>query len=247
MGTMAGLAVMAVLVGTPAASGPGEILGPTMRKFLVAGLPNPLYDAKPGWGQTTQIVNGLRWEGHGLKTHPVVSHGDRNHGVWKHVTVTAPGLADTLLVDVRNYRREGPATRFDLFLAMDVEVMYIHQKWDKGVKLFDGEVRAKLRLKVLLTCEITTRMEKGAGLLPDVVYHLRVPAADVDYDNLKITHLPGVGGEAAKVLGDLLVGTIKQVKPSLEKHLLERGEAAIMKAGADKEFRLKLGSLPGLK
>src|SRR5204863_308077 len=82
-----------------------------------------------------------------------------------------------------------------------------------------------------LAVETTSRSEKKPGSwLPDMVFRMRVLKAHLEYDNVVVEHTAGVGGEAAKVIGDTLLGILKQVKPSLEKQLLAKASAAIVKA-----------------
>ena len=57
-----------------------------------------------------------------------------------------------------------------------------------------------------------------------------------------IEHTAGVGGDAAKILGELLIDAIKQAKPELERDLLNKANAAIVKAADTKEVRLSLDS-----
>jgi hypothetical protein len=221
-------------------------LAANLRTLLIRYIPSTLYEARPGWGRTTQIPNGLHWHGQGLHVHPDVSHGERNDGKWKHIRITAESLADSLVVDVRN-TRPGAADQklFDLFLSFDVQVSYIEQVWKTGVKLYDGEVRAKLRVKLNLSCEATTRAEYQGGLLPDLVFRLRVTKADFQYDSLVIQHVAGIGGEAAKVIGDTVLATLRQVHPSLERDMIAKADAAIVKAADTKEIRVGLGNLLG--
>jgi hypothetical protein len=60
---------------------------------------------------------------------------------------------------------------------------------------------------------------------------------------VEVIHLPGLGGDAAKVLGEAVLGTIKQVHPSMERRLLEKANAAIVKAGDTKEVRISFKAL----
>jgi hypothetical protein len=100
-----------------------------------------------------------------------------------------------------------------------------------------------MRIRAALQCEMTTRLEKGSGLLPEVVFRLRVLSASVGYDNLVTEHVLGVGGEMAEWLGDAGHGLMRQLKPSLELHLLEKADAAILRAADTKEVRVSLGKL----
>jgi hypothetical protein len=67
--------------------------------------------------------------------------------------------------------------------------------------------------------------------------------AQVSYDNLVVEHIAGIGGEAAKLIGDGLKGGLHQWRPSLEKELLAKADAAIVKAADTKEVRVSLSQL----
>ena len=121
--------------------------------------------------------------------------------------------------------------------------MYDHQKWDEGLKLWDSTLRARLRVKLRLRCEATARLETNGTLLPDAVLRLRVVQADVRYDNLVVEHVAGIGGAGARLLGEAARGRLREVKPSLERDLLTKADAAIVKAGDTKEVRVRLADL----
>jgi hypothetical protein len=241
------------LADPPPSSAPPDPASPqqmsaNLRALLLHNIPPTLYEARPGWGKTTQIPNGLRWTGKGVHVHPEVSHGDRNDGTWKHIRITAEKLPDSLIVDVRNIRTGKKDQRlFDVHLAFDAQVYYLERVWKTGVKLYDGDVRAKMRVKLDLTCEATNRLENNGGLLPDLVFRVRVIHADFSYDNLVVEHVAGIGGEGAKVIGDVVLSTLRQVHPSLERDMIAHADAAIVKAADTKEIRLGLGSLFGKK
>jgi hypothetical protein len=134
---------------------------------------------------------------------------------------------------------------------LNVRVYHEQQVWTAGVRLYSGSAQARLRAGLVLNCELTTRTENGTKLLPDLVCRLRVVQAKVYYDNLVVEHIAGVGGDAARLLGQAVQRNVGHLQPSLERRLLERAEAAILKAGDTKEVRIGLGrllngmSLPG--
>src|SRR5262249_32535898 len=115
-----------------------------------------------------------------------------------------------------------------------------------GTRLYSGSVRARLRLKLNLRCEVTGRLEAN-GLLPEAVIRLRVVGSDVGYENFVVEHIPGVGGEGAKVLGNAAHASLAQWRPSLERNLAEKANKAILKAADTKEVRIGLASLLGKK
>jgi hypothetical protein len=217
-----------------------DALSGTLRGILVRSLPDPLYEASPGWGRMKYVARGLEW--HGLR--PEIQRSHKNNGTWQKVRFRADNPADTLVLDLRHLQFPEPGRlTFDVLLAFDAHVDYTHQEWENGHKLYDGSVRARLRLKLKLSCEATTRLEANGGLLPDAVFRLHVTRADLGYDNLVTEHIAGVGGELAKVIGDAFRGGLKQWRPSLEGELLTRADAAIVKAGDTREVRVHLADL----
>jgi hypothetical protein len=219
-------------------------LAGTFRALLVEHAPHVLYEAAPGWGQTARVAHGLKWTGKHVPLRPQLTYGEKNDGKWRHIRVTADNLADTLVFDIRRVRNPQPGRMtFDVFISFDAHVVYEQQDWDAGTRLYSGEARARLRVKLLLGCEAVTRLEANGSLLPDAFFRLRVTRADLRYDNLVVEHVAGVGGEAAKVLGDAVKGGLSEWRPSLERDLLARANAAIVRAGDTKEVRLSLANL----
>jgi hypothetical protein len=81
------------------------------------------------------------------------------------------------------------------------------------------------------------------SFFPDIVFRVRVTDARLTYDNVVVEHTLGVGGDAAKLLGDALLDAVKQWKPSLERDLLIKANKAIIKAGDTKEVRISITKL----
>jgi hypothetical protein len=210
----------------------GASLASKLRAFLLTALPDPLFEDDHHWGKKKKGPLG--------KT--------KNDGRWWKVRVTGRDLRDTLVLDLRDVRKPGPGkTTFTLFLMLDATVLLERQTWKAGVRLYSGSTRARVRLRLTLDCEAETRVEKGASWVPDAVFRLRVVRSDFRYDNLVVEHTAGVSGEAAKVLGDAVISGMKRWKPSLERNLVEKANAAIVKAGDTKEVRVSLMELMGGK
>jgi hypothetical protein len=225
-----------------------DSLSGSLRGLLVRMLPAPLYTDESHWGQQKQVQVGVTWKGKGLDVHPEPRMQAKNHGQWWKVRVTAPNLVDTLVFDLRDIQTpESGRMLFTSFVSFDANVDYDREKWDEGVRLYSTGLRARMRVKLTLHCEATSKVEKKGGPLPDVVFRLRVVKADCNYDNLVVEHVGGIGGETAKLLGDAFRGGAKQWHPSFEKHLLEKANTAIEKAADTKEVRLGLSKLFGDK
>ena len=203
-----------------------EALAGNLRNYLVEHVPPVLYEDNKAWGRQKQ------------KNH-------KNHGIWQRVKVTAPNLKQSLVLELRDVQKPAPnRMTFIALVAFDARVDYERQNWRAGVRLYSGSVRARLRVKTVLRCEITTRLETPPGaLVPDLVFRGRVLQADLSYDHFVVEHVAGVGGDLAKLLGNSAREGLHTLRPSLERRLLARGNAALVKAGDTKEVRLSLARL----
>jgi hypothetical protein len=239
---LAPLLFAAWLAGQAPPADPQAELAAALRALVVSSLPDPLYEKRIDWGKTARVQR-QRWKGQGLNVRPYLVEVERNDGVWRKVRVTAenPG---TLVCRVRDLRQpeKGRAT-FTVFLSFDARVHYDQQTWENGVRLYAGSARARLRVHLTLGCELTTRVERGGGWLPDTVIRLRVVTSELAYDHPVVEHLPGLGGTAARLLGEALLSGWRQWRPSLERDLVARVNAAIVRAADTRELRLGLGGL----
>lgn len=226
---------------TMALPGGGSLndLAPTLRGILLNTLPSPLYENHEHWGVQKEVTRGLKWKGEGLDIHAERQRSLKNDGLWWRVTVTAPNLANSLIFDVRDVQQVEPEKKtFTTFVGFDTEIEYERQRWDAGHRLFSTSIRGRARVKLTLHCEATSHFESTGLLIPEAVFRLRVLSADFQYDNVVFEHIAGVGGEAAKLIGDMARSSLQQWRPSLERRLIEKANAAIVKAGDTKDVRL---------
>lgn len=213
-----------------------------LRGLLLKNLPSPLYEAAPNWGHQSESKR-LEFRGKLRNLRLEMMQEPRNDGVWRKIKVEAIHPADTLVFDLRHLvKADGGRLAFQLFVAMDVSFEIRQQRWLSGIKLLDTEVRGRTRVRITLDCEAASRLDT-ANLLPDLVIQLKVVHANLEYENLKIEHIAGVGGEAAEIIGEVGQTLIKQWKPSIERDLLAKANAAIVKAGEQKEVRVSLSKL----
>jgi hypothetical protein len=218
-------------------------LADSLRAYLIPHIPTPLYEKRENWNQTVEAKR-VHWEGKGLNIKPRTVKTYKKHGKWKHVLISSPNLAQSLKLVIQNVMQPEPGrTTFDVVLALPADVEYEQQNWERGLRLWSGSIRARMRVALNLNCELTTRLEPGSKLLPEMVLRVRVLHATTAYDQLVIEHLPGFGGDAAEILGKAVVENMKKWHPSVERNLLERLNAAIVKAGDSKEIRVGLTGL----
>jgi hypothetical protein len=200
-----------------------------VRGMLLNNLPSPLVESSPGWGRQVGSV---------------VGHKMRNQGAWRKLHVSAMNPTQTLHVEARKLERGADGhTSFNLLVDFDAQVDFEQQIWERGLRLYSGKSQARAKVAVDLQCEVTTRAEVGHGAIPDLVFQLKVVKANLSYSGLDFVHIGAIGGDGADIIGHALVDTIKAVKPSLERDLLAKADAALVKAGNNKEFRISLGKL----
>jgi hypothetical protein len=214
-----------------------------LRELLLAAMPKTLYEAAPGWGDTTE-VRTIRWRGQGLKVHPETVRVRKNDGTWRKIRITPRHPAQTLVLELHDLEHvSSDCARFKVYAAMQANVEVDQWLWESGVRLYSGSVRARLRGVLRLRCEMTTRVEPTGTFVPDLVFRLRVLQAESSYDNLVVEHIAGVGGTTARLLGEGIRGSLKQWHPSIERNLMAKVNAAVMKAGDSREVRISLSKL----
>jgi hypothetical protein len=229
-------------------NGSPDALAGNLRGYLVQALPQPLFEDHKHWNQKKWVTRGIKWRGKGLRIHPERQRQLKNHGQWWKVRVEADRPADTLLVDIREVQTPEPGRiLFTAFLSLDTRIYYDRQHWRHNVRLYAGSIRARMRVSARLRCETIARLDTTTKWNPEVILGLRVVQANVGYDNLVVEHLPGIGGDLAKFLGAAVHASIIQWRPSLERKLLEKLNAAIVKAGHTREVRITLLKLLGHK
>lgn len=219
--------------------GSPDALAGALRGYLVHHLPEPLYENWPGWGNTINAACGVKWKGSGVEIHPEMMYKRENDGKWQHVRVDAVTPADTLVFDIRDVQNPEPGRfTFTVFLSFDGKVEVEQQRWRAGLRLANSSARARFRARATLECEATYRLETGQSWLPDAIFRLHVTKATVGYDNFVTEHAGGLGGEAARLLGDAVRGSLNKWDPGLERELLAKANAAIEKAADTRDVRI---------
>jgi hypothetical protein len=227
----------------PGAGTPAE-LAASLRGILLQFLPEPLYEDHKHWGGQKEVARGLTWKREGPDFHAEVRRSLKNDGLWWRVRVTVPEPAKTVVLDVRDVQKPEPGTvAFTAFVSFGTDIEYQRQRWDKGHRLFSTSIRGRARVILTLRCAAASRLDFRGGFLPDTVFQLRVTASDFRYDDVVFEHVAGVGGGAAKAIGETARSSLRLWRPSLEQHLVEKANAAILKAGDSKEVRIGLGRL----
>lgn len=221
-----------------------EELASIARTMLLAAMPTPLVDQGQNWGQQRMVPNGIRWEREGLLLKPHTVEKLKNDGIWRKIRIDADNPEQNLMIQVSNVQKPGKGRMtFDMVASLKTNIKFEQQVWKSGVRLYSGETRARCRPILTLKCESITKVVKTKSLLPDVTFRMRVLDAKLTYDQFVVEHTLGVGGDAAKILGDAAHDLLNQIKPSIERKMLEKANQSIIKAGDTKEVKLGLGKL----
>ena len=215
------------------------------RALALPLVPTPLLEDKSTWGHQEMVCVGVKWEKKGVLLKPEAIRSLRNEGVWRKFTITASDLDKALGLRVSDVKLPEPGRiTFSASIQLPVNLKLEQQRWTSGVRLYTCETRARCKAILHLNCESTSRFDKKPdALLPDMVMRLRVVDAKLSYKDFVVEHTAGVGGDLAKFLGEATRESIKLLKPSLERDLLAKANAAIVKAGDTKEVRLGLSQL----
>lgn len=216
-----------------------------LRGLLLDNLPDPLTKTQRGWGHQKETFTGLKWYRDGLRVRAEPQRALRNDGHWQAARIEAINPKHTLLLGINQlqYPATGAVT-FNAYVGLDVRLTYEQQLWKMGKRLYGGETRAKCKAAMLLHCEVTNRFELRPGArLPDAVFRVRVTQAELFYSGLVCEHTLGVGGDAARILGETIHKFLTEVKPSVERDLLAKANAAIVKAADTREVRIEFDKL----
>ncbi len=221
-------------------------LAASLRKLLLANLPDPLVEANMGWDIQRDVAIGVQWEKKGLiRYRPSVMHDVKNDGHWQKVHIHAKDPAKTLTLDVSNLRvPEVGKTLFDARIGLDSKIVYEQQMWTAGKRMYAGESHARARAELDCIVEVTDRVEfKPGSVLPAVSFRIRVVEAKLNYRDLVVEHTAGLDGAAAKIIGQTLLRVLKTVQPNTEKDLLAKANAALVQAADTKEVRVEFDKL----
>ena len=215
-------------------------LAQAFKPVLIGALPSTLHEKTENWGHQVNVPTGLRWRG----IRPEVTKSPRNHGEWRKLVISAQDLKNTLhmrIYDVKSVNKDKQS--YKVLLAFQMGVYYDQQNWESGIRLISGSVRARAQVKVHMNCENTLKIDLDKQGLPDIRLRLRVTGATIEYDNLVVEHINGIGGDGAKIVGRAVHQAMKQWRPSLERDILAKASAAIVRAADTREIRFGFGSL----
>ena len=222
-------------------------LAQTLRGLMLEHLPDPLVKSNDGWGNQKEFVVGGLMLRNPKKFGPEAPRQMFNDGLWRRITLTGRKPADTLGVGIPELVRPTATTaHLVLDVAMDVDFRVEHQLWKRGLQIYSGETRGHCKAGLKLTADVESKITPKLGsFLPDVTLVIKATDAKVFYDKVVIDHTAGLDGDDAKKAGDFVLELVKAVKPDLEKQLLDKANASVLKAVGSKEIKVQLDKLIG--
>jgi hypothetical protein len=225
-----------------------EALTKVLRELLKKNLPDPITKSNHNWGhQKAVTTKTLHREGFKFWTEEAQEM--KNDGTWRRADIRIPEQ-DKIAVAVTEltHPEDGKMLVTVSAVAERVDLHFEQQIWTNGVRIYGGETRGHCKGALTLKAEVITKTEfKPGSFFPNISLKLQVTKAEVFYEKLVVDHTAGLNGEAAKAIGDLTIQIVKAIKPNLEKDLLEKADAAIVKAAQKKELTLTLDKLMASK
>ncbi len=227
-----------------------EFVAKMLREMLVAKIPDPLTKSNQNWGHQ-KAVTVVKHQREGLRFWTAPVQEFHNDGVWRRVELRIPDPAKvSVAITELTYQPDGKVLATVAMACERVDVKMEQQIWRNGLRLYAGETRAHCAAGLLLKATVTTKTEykKGSFIpIPEVTLQVRATEAFLYHNEIIVDHTAGLDGDAANAVGDLLVRVVKAVKPDLEGDMLEKANAAILKAAGTREFKLALDKILGAK
>ncbi len=224
-----------------------KLVASIAKEILIKRIPEPaITSSKKHWNKQKEVVVRVDVERTSRFRFKLVPTKElRNDGHWYRLSASPIDPSQKLNLEIYNIATPEPGkTTFTAVLAGPMSFRVEQQLWKSGLRLFSGETRGRLDAQAMLDCEVSSRSDwQPNRLLPTQILKVKINSANIAYDNLKVEHTAGVGGEAAELLGEALIGVIKLLKPSLEEELIEKANSAIVKAADSKEVKLDLERL----
>jgi hypothetical protein len=220
-------------------------LAKTLRTLMLANMPDPLVKANDGWGKQKEYVVGPVMLRNSKRFGPEAPRQMVNEGLWRRFTVQAVKPQESLKLAIAELGRpEANKTLITLNSEMDISFRMEQQLWTRGHQLYSGETRGHCKGGLILKAEIISKSEKKPGaFFPDITLIVKVTDAKLFYDKIVIDHTAGLDGADAKAAGDFVIDLVKAIKPDLEKQLLDKANAAILKAANEKEIKIQLDKI----
>ncbi len=226
---------------------PAEVAAITklMRDMALQKMPTPLLKANDGWGKQKEYAVGRVMLRNVNRFAPDAPRVVVKDGLWRRFTISAREPDKTLAIGITELVRPAADRMLvTINVAMDINFRMEQQLWKRGHQLYSGETRGHCKSAVQLKATVVHKTQfKPGSFVPDVALKITTTGAKLFYDKLVIDHTAGLDGPDAQAIADMVIDLVKAIKPDLERDLIEKGNAAIVKAAGTREVRLELDKL----
>jgi hypothetical protein len=178
-----------------------EATAQRVSKLIADAIPRE-YERKKDWGQTKEIVTGVRSSGNFFKFDIHRTRSTVNDGVWKHYRATMVEPEKNLVVRIENLRSVAAGKiAFTLFVTTKMHGWGRAKVYERGVHLIALEAETDAKVSLWLDCEISLEAAPSS-FLSGIAVRPTVTAARMSLDEFRLTRVSDVSGPIVRELGD---------------------------------------------
>lgn len=182
-------------------------------QVLVAGLvrenlPDKFEDTRH-WGQTKELVTGLKIRHDGLRIKTKRKREEVNHGSWKMYRVHVVNPDEEFRLQVENVREASDGRlAFDVVTFAQLHAFGRWSQWERGVQLISLSADADARVRLKADCRLGLHLDP-VHLPPDVLLEPEVLQADIQLVDFRLRKISDLRGPLVLKLGRALEDVLR--------------------------------------
>lgn len=178
-----------------------------LKSLIQQNLP-PKYEDNRKWNKQREVLSGIHLELDGLK---LETHRNRklvNAGTWTRYEILFVEPEKNLQVEFSRLDiLDDDTIGFEAIIVTPLDIEGQLAEWARGLKLFSITAQADATAKLMISGTVTFRLNI-LKLPPDVSIVPHIEAASVDLLSYRLRKISRIDGDAAKILGKGMRGTI---------------------------------------
>jgi hypothetical protein len=179
-----------------------EMLAPVIGPIIADSVPRQ-FEGKKDWGKTTPI-HTFHADGKPLKF-DIHQTKDVNDGVWKRYKLALIDPEHTLTVRIdRLQPLETGGYALSLFVAAKIHGWAQAVVYEKGVHIITIDAEGDTAIRLTLDANVEVATVSSLLFVPGIELHPKITAANLKFDEFKLTKISDIKGFAANDLGGLL-------------------------------------------
>ena len=204
------------------------VLNDALEDILLEALPRS-YEEAPGWGNKTRVSAGARLDTQGGRLRIEKRHKEVNDGLWKHYKIWLDRPGKHLNVKITDLRRTSTSTfAFRARLRARLSGTARHNRWERGVQLYNISAEATGDIEIRLQCEVSIGAATEGYFLA-LAIEPKVKDIDVQLHNFDLNRVSKLPGSAPHELGDGLKDMIERKLGKREPKLVDKLNGSISK------------------